>query len=1119
MNPIPDISDRSQALDPLQSFCVTAPAGSGKTELLIQRYLKLLERVQQPEQILAITFTRKAAAEMRQRILSALDRAADPEPPGSAHGLLTWTLARKALEANQRLQWSLPNNPSRLNIKTIDSYCASLARQLPILSGFGGAVTVADDPEPLYRLATRSLLDSLERNSAGSGELSELLLLYDNNWALLEDLLVRLLSRRDQWLAYMGTGLEPVPASEALTRTAVAVIEDALGELAQALDDELLQDLWTLLGYACDNLGRAFPPWPMRPQQEHLSAWKALVDMLLTGGNSWRVALSKTMGFPTDSGQGRAAASSMKDRLTSLIGSLSAREGLLPLLLEVRMLPLFSAQDADWRRVIGLSRLLPGLVARLVVEFQLQGEVDYPQVSLAAREALGEDDNPTDLALKLDYSLQHILLDEFQDTSISQFELVRRLTREWLDSNHGDPDNPKTFFVVGDGMQSIYGFRDADVSLFIHARDYGFNGLLPRALTLSSNFRSDPVLVDWVNRSFSTAFPREDNELRGEISFSPATPVLENAAEARVDLRAFIGEKASARHSEAEAVAEVVADAVADDDCKAIAILVRTRSQLVDIVDSLKARRIEWQAEDIDPLAESVVVSDLMNLCQALHHFGDRVAWLALLRAPWCGLRLEDLLALVKTDRDSSLWKLLNNPDCIGTLEPDARNRVARLVRVLQASLAMRGRLGLRQWIEWSWETLGGASSVNNVAELEDAEAFFALLESMDNRGESFSGPALYESVQKLFSHSSSATSKVHLMTLHKSKGLEFDRVIIPGLSRTTRADGRELLLWGQFHNLQETGFLLAADDPLGRDESSLYNFLQYRNRLKGEQESIRLLYVGVTRAIRQLYLFTTLEEDEGEAGYRNPAAQSLLSCLWPGFAGQMQKIAAATDTLPHSSDSVQLRRLARMPQLPAWVEETVTKATPDPNIPVMADNRLQRATGTVVHSALQRLSQLPEDSLSEIDPATWSPWIDAQLRALFVSESDLPSGREEVLQSLYRVLDDQTGRWLLAANREQAVSEYALSSLREDGRLLEMIVDRAFVADGVRWVVDYKSSRPDPGEKLPAFLLREEQRYRAQLENYRLAFAQRESISVKTALYFTALPYWHEFDSQSVPR
>ena len=120
--------------------------------------------------------------------------------------------------------------------------------------------------------------------------------------------------------------------------------------------------------------------------------------------------------------------------------------------------------------VLHLSRLLPTLAALLLLVFQKRGVVDHSQVAQSALFALGDDDAPTDLALRLDYQIDHILVDEFQDTAITQYELLQKLTRGWGEYNEQNPLTPRTLMIVGDAMQSIYGFRGANVGLFLQAR-------------------------------------------------------------------------------------------------------------------------------------------------------------------------------------------------------------------------------------------------------------------------------------------------------------------------------------------------------------------------------------------------------------------------------------------------------------------------------------------------------------------------------------------------------------------------------------------------------------------------------------------------------------------------
>jgi len=154
-----DQHQRAQTLETKKSFLVQAPAGSGKTELLTRRLLKLLAEVDEPEQILAITFTIAATAEMRNRVLKALHEAENPASTNSEVELRT--LAKAALANNKARGWNLLEQPQRLNILTIDAVCLTIAHETPLLSRLGGSLSPTDKPQPLYTLAARRTLSRL----------------------------------------------------------------------------------------------------------------------------------------------------------------------------------------------------------------------------------------------------------------------------------------------------------------------------------------------------------------------------------------------------------------------------------------------------------------------------------------------------------------------------------------------------------------------------------------------------------------------------------------------------------------------------------------------------------------------------------------------------------------------------------------------------------------------------------------------------------------------------------------------------------------------------------------------------------------------------------------------
>ena len=240
-----DSAARARALDHTTSFIVQAPAGSGKTELLIQRYLKLLSKVEQPEAVVAITFTRKAAGEMRARVMQSLRRATDDTPPDAAHQLVTWQLARDVLARDRHREWRLLDNPSRLHVQTIDALCAYITRQMPWLSEFGAPPDITEKAAGLYREAARNTLRGVrkEEEEDREGPLSTILLHLDNDFGQAERMIAGLLEKRDQWLRHTGVKPDLVRVRAELEQALEELIERTLRELRGHFPNQILQEL------------------------------------------------------------------------------------------------------------------------------------------------------------------------------------------------------------------------------------------------------------------------------------------------------------------------------------------------------------------------------------------------------------------------------------------------------------------------------------------------------------------------------------------------------------------------------------------------------------------------------------------------------------------------------------------------------------------------------------------------------------------------------------------------------------------------------------------------------------------------------------------------------------
>jgi ATP-dependent exoDNAse (exonuclease V) beta subunit len=683
--------------------------------------------------------------------------------------------------------------------------------------------------------------------------------------------------------------------------------------------------------------------------------------------------------------------------------------------------------------------------------------------------------------------------------------------------------------VVGDGMQSIYGFRGANVGLFLKARLEGFNGVLLEPLALQCNFRSVAGVVDWVNANFAGAFPAEDDINRGRVRYTAATAVRAPATGPAVSLHAFHGNDAVAQ--EIEYVCTQIAAACADPGGGSIAVLGRSRGHLQPVLAGLQRLGIAYSAQAMDSLADSAVATDLLSLCRALANRADRLAWMALLRAPWCGLVLADLLVIGRWgehSRYTPLLSVLADPQLLKALSADGRERLETVLPVLENACNKRDRLGLRAWVERSWLDLCGPATAAGEPDLVNAERFFQLLEQAEREGLGLDTAWLTQRLEKQYVDGGVPGARVQVMTLHKAKGLEFDHVIIPQLARPPRPEGRQLLLWDEHsdaHNRRS--FLLAADDHSEPGEPTLYNYLHQQRQEKSLLESTRLLYVGATRAVQQLLLTASLRMDEKSGELCAPTRRSLLSPIWESVSAQItvhEPLAGSDEPDPAAAAVRPLVRLSSIASpFERCAERRAERRASAPgqgaNQPVRAANFQQRCVGTVVHLALDELSRLQELPTA-IDRASSERWRHA-LAALGLWGADLEEACIAVQASLATTLEEGgRGRWILSSEHRAARSEWALTCVDASAGIKDLVIDRCFVdaASGERWLIDYKNSQPEPDQSFECFLATQEEAYREQLLRYRAALREIATEPLRCALYFTALGHFHHLAELDLP-
>ncbi len=1190
----PDWKERESALDIRQSWIVEAPAGSGKTGLLIQRYLKLLadESVEEPEQVLAITFTVKATTEMRERVMAQLEAAAYGEgvEANSAYARTTRDLARAVLNRSEQLGWKLLDHPQRLKIRTIDSVCGEIARLLPVLAGAGARMAAVEDPTTLYREAARRTLMQLGGPDRElDGALKAVLLRRDGSFAECEKLLMEMLALRYQWGEFVPlTGSEEV--SEAflnsrmlpqLQQSLDEVICAGLTEFARTVPAHFLHAAASLaaeLGHM-QPYGRGESPIAICASKvglpttdaADLAHWRALLHLFVTpSGGRWRKSFAKnTMGFEMTSEQ--------KQALKSLLDEIAHREDLLPAIEKVNRLPSANYPEEQWIVAKALFRVLSRALAELKVVFAHRRECDFAEWGLLAEAALRENGAAEDFNAALGMRLQHLLVDEMQDTSTGQYELIRLLTEGW-------DGRSQTVFLVGDPKQSIYLFRHARVERFVRTMRRQVLGDLPLGLLqLTANFRSQGDLVNEFNEHFSLLFPQAASAaLEDKATHVQAHPVRqpsESGAKSLVWHAQSIApyqaaeDRSLARREREKAEALEVREIIerwrdrplpaGREEPWKIAVLVRSRNVLPAIVAELKDERcgrISFRAVQIEPLRERQEVLDLVALTRALLHPADRVAWFAVLHAPWCGLGLADLHMLAGAD--DAAWKETCVEELIeqrgNLLSEEGCVRLARVWPILGPTVEDRDAMTMMQRVERTWKSLGGDTYLT-ASELANATRYLQLLDELEEQEEPMDLAMIERKLGTLFAEPASGAGLVDLMTIHGAKGLEWDVVIVPGLEKRSQPERPKLLTWSEIE-LKEDGaarVILAPIDGRGEASTKLHDWLRCIAKEREEAERRRLFYVACTRAREELHLFASPQRTS--KGEISVAPGSLLEAAWPAarqhfamasslplqvaepaggatmFLASLRKAGEAH----HEEFTGEMAAGAAEPQeevRPSMLKRLAI--TYDPKTRFAAERLFAydedkssgvswrgerpegsfaaRAIGNAVHTFLDTMTQHLQQGKAadnlEHEISSWRPRIAAVLRRNGLRPAAIAGASNKVNAALTNTLADREGRWLLRG-RDQGFSELALTSSGELSRSWRM--DRVFFAgerplssgEDCLWIVDYKTTTHGRGG-IEEFLTQERAKYASQIEGYaQLMQGRVASGRLRLGLYYPMLP------------
>jgi ATP-dependent exoDNAse (exonuclease V) beta subunit len=1150
MNPVPDNEARELALEIAQSHHVEAPAGSGKTTLLVARFIKLLCRVRHPYEILALTFTNKAAGEMKARIGGLFQKAYSGLQPVSGPEAALMETAKEALKQHEARRFLLLS-PEGLQVMTFHSFCHRLVKQAPLEAEVPPESVVLEEEQQELVLdeSIQEMIGDVVSMPEGAPErraFEARLLRLNNRLPVLVDEIRDLVKKRDLFADLVkALGAYPnLKDFEAdLTRRMEGVIRDFLGEVSQAFTETSIAKGWNPFWHHLKEKGA--PNADLLPENlpgrawTDLSAWKAIAEALTTKNGKPRLQMGPAMG-----GFYKGFAKGLWGQEVKGLPEKPSR-----LLCDLKDLPERNVSLTD---IDALADLII-LVARAITTYERRCRqkhvLDFVGLEQAALKTVSKD-AVSDLQLLLDHRIHHILVDEFQDTSRSQWAFIQGLCAGWT---HGDG---RTIFLVGDPKQSVYAFRKAEVRLFLEARKgipVSGQGLLPVTnIQLEANFRSQAPLVTWTNQLFNHTVMANPKAAFDEVPFQPSTayPQLQgNPNTGPVSLNIFFRDDPVSSPAEAEAqwLAQTVNHlAVERSPGASIGILLFTRNRLPLYLKALRKIDSGVRVKEGLKVAEQPEVMHLYQMATALCRPHDDLAWASLVRSPWSWIDATLLLKVARMRPVAWSRKL--------KLASERYPEIKPIQHALDLGRRRVGRDSLAEVVRNVWMALDGPARVAASFGSEgvaNCRLFIEVLESIETGIPEETLLRLDLALETLYAPESpdAASASIDLMTVHAAKGLEFDIVFLPFLDWRPLGVSRHPPYLLE-RSPEPPGLPLIAMGPdrrTGEPEPG-YRLLKRLAHGRKMGEAKRLLYVAITRARRELFLSglaknirtpQTQGRQDGHDGLKAPKDSPLAWILKHTTNHDGELISTFFNPAAPTVAHAQVDRIQPLPApvpfeaqpLPYLVEapseladtflhEHVTPPTPSTTSKGEGLGGREGETEPVEHAAIRgTISHRLIEALWHDGQVPETERISTALAAEGMNPDEATAVAQEIADEVTACQKEPFFQWLLGRTHPDGKSEYAIEAVNRPGKIQTGILDFVKQDGNHWWIVDFKTSRPRADQTETEFIKQQAEYYRPQLTAYQAMLAKVKGVVVaqlRVGLYFTSLQQWHEMSQGS---
>ncbi|MBN2080488.1 MAG: UvrD-helicase domain-containing protein, partial [Spirochaetes bacterium] len=1077
-----------------------------------------LGEVRDPAEILAITFTEKAAGEMRQRITGFLSgRASASDPDGEMTAL-----AEKALRAHKDKAHLLTSSDT-LNIMTFHGFCSYIARRAPLEAGVAPDFEIIDNDAQtiLIEETVQAALKGFFAYPAADGRrraFENRLLYHNNNWNGISQEFTGIIKNRGRFVDLIGIirgtgegGLSDLPSI--LGERLRVYVEGRIYALTNCFKETELGRSWShLTAHLIDReapMGALLPASLPGNSWEDLPSWQTIANALTTKAGT----VSKRFG-PANGFYSNFSKTDWGEMITSMGDPCAAA------LAEAKILPSPVDIGSDMDLLSDFIVTAADLIARYETACSQRRVVDFAGLEQAALRALTDSD-PTEVQLYLDHRIQHLLVDEFQDTNRAQWELVSRLCGGW------SPEDGRTVFIVGDPKQSIYSFRNAEVSLFMEAKagiPVPGGGSIPLDThLLTTNFRSGRNLIGWINGLFGEVVMKAPDTAADEVPFSPSE-AYEGRDGGAISLSLFTdSEREKAKDSEAAWLAGKVKEVMrtAGDDTS-IAVLLFTRNRISRYLRAFKEQGIPVQVREGLGLMQRPEVMHLMKIAELLAHPHDDLAWASILRSPWSWFDMNLLHETALQSPENWMEKILRT----ARSHPDMEH----LTKAIENASRRVGRDPLGSTVRTFWEDLDGprrTASRYGMAGVANCMRFLEILEDAHRGTPIETLRQVKSTIGSLYEPADPASSRspVEMMTIHRAKGLEFDVVFLPFMDWAPLSDIPTTSPPYLMERVPGMGEYLVAmgKDRRSKDTPPVFTLLKtfHRNRRWGEAK--RLFYVAATRAKETLYMSgiaKMTDDDTITAGKKNILEWVMEYegikdvAMGDVSAGRNIpiEIEPTSPSLPAdqtASEPALLEPYDLKPERPAYTMAKSPSSFAQDTL--RAEGKLagdeatfNRARGTIIHAILSaaiRGRDLPTAAA-----------VARALQASGVEQTRAEETAAGILEEAEKALADPFVARLTAI--PDAQNEWEMEDASAEARVRSGKIDLAALDGDTWWICDFKTSRPEDAQPVEEFIAHERELYRSQLDAYREMLAHLKDIpetQIRVGIYLTSLLRWEE--------